>query len=345
MSDKVMMKAVGLYQYLPIDNPESLQDIEVEKPIPTGRDLLVQVKAISVNPADPIVRGYPEMTGEAPYILGWDVAGVVEQVGSECTLFQPGDEIFYAGSLIRPGCNSEFHLVDERIVGRKPVSLDFAEAAAMPLTAITAWEGLFDRLKISHDPNANRNKTILIVGAAGGVGSIAIQLARLVGLTVIGTASRPESTAWIRQLGATHTINHYENFAEQLKSLGMDYVDYIFCLNNTDQHWYNMTEVVAPQGNICLIVENESPVAFNLLKSKSVSVSWETMFTRSTFQTSDMEEQHRLLNQVAHLVDSGQVQTTVSERLAPINAANLRLAHAKMESGTAIGKIVLENFN
>lgn len=339
-----MMRAVGYFKYLPIEHTESLLDIEVPKPAPQGRDILVEVKAISANPADPIVRAY-DQTGEGPYILGWDAAGVVEQVGPECTLFQPGDEVFYAGSIIRPGCNSEFHLVDERIVGRKPSTLDFANAASLPLTTITAWESLFDRLGVSQAPESNKNKSILIIGAAGGVGSIALQLACLAGLTVIGTASRPESIQWVEELGAQYVINHYEEFLPQLQKLGFDHVDYIFCLNNTDQHWYSMTQAIAPQGKICLIVENEAPVALNLLKSKSVTVVWETMFTRSIYNTEDILEQHRLLNRLAELIDEGKIRTAVTEKLFPINAANLKLAHAKIESGKTIGKIVLEHFS
>ncbi len=341
---QTMMKAIGFYTYLPIEHPESLLDVEVPKPFPTGRDILVEVKAISVNPADPIVRAYNTKVGQTPSILGWDVAGIVEQVGPECTFFQPGDEVFYAGSLVRPGCNSEFHLVDERIVGRKPTSLDFANAASLPLTTITAWESLFDRLHISKEPEANRNKSILVIGAAGGVGSIALQLAKLAGLTVIGTASRPESTQWAKEYGANFVINHYEAFLPQLQEIGFESVDYILCLNNTDQHWYNMTQTIAPQGKICLIVENEAPIELGLLKSKSATIVWETMFTRSTFHTDDMEEQHRLLNRLAELVDEGKIRTTVTERISPINAENLKLVHAKIESGKTIGKIVLEHF-
>ncbi|OBZ09070.1 NADPH:quinone reductase [Bacillus sp. FJAT-27264] len=338
------MRAVGYYKYLPITHPESLLDLQLSVPTPQGRDLLVRIEAISANPADPIVRKY-EQAGEGPYILGWDAAGVVVEIGPESTLFKPGDKVFYAGSLVRPGTNSEFHLVDERIVGRKPQTLDFAEAASLPLTTITAWESLFDRLGISHSPEINCNKSILIIGAAGGVGSIAVQLAKLAGLTVIGTASRPESAAWVQELGAEYVINHYEDFLPQLQQQGFDNVDYIFCLNNTDQLWNNMTQAIAPQGKICLIVENEEPVALNLLKSKSVTVVWETMFTRSTFQTEDITEQHHLLNRMAELVDEGKIRTVVTERLSPINAANLRIAHAKMESGSAIGKVVLERFS
>jgi NADPH2:quinone reductase len=345
MNEKpAMMKAIGLYKYHPIDHPDSLLDLEVPKPSPKGRDILVEVKAISVNPADPIVRSYDNKAGEAPYILGWDAAGIIEQVGPECTLFKPGDEVFYAGSVLRPGCNSEFHLVDERIVGRKPASLDFANAAALPVTTITAWEGLFDRLGISQDVESNKYKSILVIGAAGGVGSMALQLANLAGLAVIGTASRPDSVQWVKEYGANFTINHYEAFVPQLQKIGFDQVDYIFCLNNTDQHWYNMAEAISPHGKICLIVENQAPLAFNLLKSKSVTVVWETMFTRSIFNTEDIEEQHRLLNRLAKLVDEGKIRTTVTEKISPINAANLKLAHAKIESGKTIGKIVIEHF-
>ncbi|AKG37361.1 zinc-binding alcohol dehydrogenase family protein [Paenibacillus durus] len=347
MSNPLKMKAVGSYRYLPLSDPESLVDLHIEKPVPTGRDLLVKVKAISVNPADLDIREKNNYEAESPKILGWDVSGIVEQVGPECQLFKPGDEIFYAGSVTRPGANSEFHLVDERIAGNKPKSLDFAQAAALPLTSLTAWEGLFDRLGISH--NSEENESILIIGAAGGVGSIATQLAKLAGLTVIGTASRPESVQWAKDHGADYTIDHNSPFAPQLKEIGFESVDYIFCLNDTVQHFANMAEVIAPQGKICSIV----PVAkaaqagsldMDLLFYKSVTFVWELMFTRAMFQTKDMSKQHDILNQLAELIDNGKLKTTLAERLEPINAANLRLAHEKMETGRSIGKIVLENF-
>jgi NADPH2:quinone reductase len=280
----------------------------------------------------------------APRILGWDVAGVVEQVGSACTLFQIGDEVYYAGSITRPGCNSEYHLVDERIAGNKPKNLSFAEAAALPLTGITAWEALFDRLGISQNPEDNKQKSILIIGAAGGVGSIATQLANWVGLTVVGTASRPETIQWAKAHGAHHLINHYEDFVPQLKQIGLESVHYIFCLNSTEKHWRNMAEAIAPQGKICSIVETEENLNMTLLKNKSVTFVWELMFTRAMYQTSDMEEQHKLLNRIAELSDAGILQTTLTEQMEPINAANLRLAHAKLETGQTIGKIVLEKF-
>ncbi len=338
------MKAVGFYRPLPIKDEESLIDLEIKKPTPSGRDLLVQVRAISVNPVDTKQRGIQPKTEEAPRILGWDVAGIVTQVGSECALFQPGDEVYYAGSVVRPGGDSEFHLVDERIVGHKPHSLDFAQAAALPLTTITAWEAFFNHMSISRNPGENAGKTILIIGAAGGVGSIATQLARLVGLTVIGTASRPESAQWAREHGATHIIDHERAFVPQLQALDVSLVDYIFCLNSPDGHWNNMVEALTPQGKICSILPPQGQVNFGGLFQKSATFALELMFARSTFHTPDMIEQHTLLDEVARLVDAGQISTTLHERLSPINAANLRAAHATLEGGRTIGKIVLEHF-
>lgn len=338
------MKAVGLTKYLPINDPDSLLDVEIEKPTPTGQDLLVRVHAISVNPVDVKVRGPKNRTESKPRVLGWDVAGVVEQTGPDCTLFKPGDEVYYAGSITRPGGNSEFHLVDERIVGLKPSTLDFAQAAALPLTSITAWEGLFHRLGLSSVEGANSGKTILIIGAAGGVGSIATQLAKYAGLTVIGTASRPESAAWAKELGADHILNHYEEFVPQLKALGFANVDYIFCLNSTEKHWKNMADAIAPQGIICSIVETDERLDLTMLKDKSVTFVWELMFTRPMFGTADMIEQHKLLNELAGLVDRGIIRTTVAEKLTPIDAANLRKAHAMLETGRSVGKVVLQDF-
>ncbi|UPK44562.1 zinc-binding alcohol dehydrogenase family protein [Paenibacillus pabuli] len=338
------MKAIGLLKYLPINQPESLLDVMMDVPEPTGRDLLIRVKAISVNPVDVKVRAPKNRTENTPKVLGWDVAGVVEQAGPESSLFKPGDEVYYAGSIARPGGNSEFHLVDERIVGFKPATLEFAHAAALPLTAITAWEGLFDRLGVSAATECNEGKTILIIGAAGGVGSIATQLAKHAGLTVIGTASRPESAEWAKNMGADHIINHYEAFLPQLKALGLEYVDYIFCLNSTEKHWVNMAEAIAPQGKICSIVETDELLDLTLLKNKSVTFAWELMFTRPLFQTSDMIKQHNLLNEVSRMIDEGRLRTTVAQILSPINAANLRKAHAIMEEGRMTGKIVIENF-
>lgn len=341
---KETMKAVGLLQYLPIEHPESLLDVVLEKPVPTGKDLLVKVKAVSVNPVDFKVRSPKNRVESAPKVLGWDVAGVVEQTGPDCTLFRPGEEVYYAGSIVRQGGNSEYHLVDERIVGKKPSNLDFAQAAALPLTSITAWESLYDRLGISRNRDKNKGKTLLIIGAAGGVGSIATQLAKHAGLTVIGTASRPESAAWARELGADRIINHFEAFVPQLKAAGFETVDYVLCLNSTEKHWTNMAEAIAPQGKICSIVETDELLNLTLLKNKSATFAWELMFTRSTYQTADMIEQHNLLNEVAALVDAGVIRTTAAEKLSPINSENLRKAHAMLETGRTVGKVVLEGF-
>ncbi|AWB43303.1 zinc-binding alcohol dehydrogenase family protein [Paenibacillus sp. CAA11] len=339
-----MMKAVGLQKYLPIQEKDSLLDLTLEKPVPQGRDLLVRVKAVSVNPVDVKVRSPKDRVESAPKVLGWDVAGVVEEVGESVTLFRPGDEVYYAGSITRPGGNSEFHLVDERIVGYKPKSLDFAEAAALPLTAITAWESLFDRLGVSHDPAENAGKTVLIIGAAGGVGSIAVQIARRAGLTVIGTASRQESAEWAKSYGAQHIISHYKPFVPQLQEQGFSSVDYILCLNETDQHWEQMMEAIAPQGKICSIVETDTPLNLLPLKMKSAAFVWETMFTRAKYETADMIEQHHLLNKVAEWVDAGKLRTTLTKRLAPIHAETLRKAHELVETGAMIGKVVVERF-
>ncbi|MEW4369800.1 zinc-binding alcohol dehydrogenase family protein [Paenibacillus kandeliae] len=341
---KQQMKAIGLLKYLPIHESESLLDVMIDVPEPSGRDLLVRVKAISVNPVDVKVRAPKSKIENTLKVLGWDVAGIVEQVGPESSLFKPGDEVYYAGSIDRPGGNSELHLVDERIVGFKPETLEFAHAAALPLTAITAWEALFDRLGVSTSTEQNEGKSILIIGAAGGVGSIATQLAKHAGLTVIGTASRPESSDWAKQMGADYIINHYEDFLPQLQAQGLKEVDYIFCLNSTDKHWSNMAEAIAPQGKICSIVETDEPLNLTLLKNKSVTFSWELMFTRPLFQTSDMLEQHKLLNEVSRMIDEGSLRTTVAQTLSPIHAANLRKAHAIVEEGRMTGKIVLENF-
>ncbi len=339
-----LMKAIGIKKYLPISDESSLLDLVIPKPEVEGRDLLIAVKAIAVNPVDTKIRASKTQVEDPPRILGWDAAGVVEGVGPDVTLFAPGDEVFYAGSITRPGSNSEFHLVDERIVGHKPASRTFAEAAALPLTSITAWEALFERLGVSAE-RGDAGKRLLILGGAGGVGSIAIQLAKQVaGLEVIVTASREESKAWCLDLGADHVVNHRKDIPEQIRALGIDAVEYVLCLNSTDQHWAGMADIVAPQGHICSIVETASPVELGLLMSKSASFSWELMFTRPMFETSDMIEQHRLLNEVATLVDAEKVRTTVGEVLSPISAKNLRTAHAQIEGGHTVGKIVLEGW-
>ena len=313
----------------------SLADIELPKPVPSGRDLLVKVEAVSVNPVDTKRRMDPAKTDARPRVLGWDAAGTVEAAGPGATLFKPGDAVYYAGDVTRPGCNSEFHLVDERIVGRKPKSLDFAQAAAIPLTAITAWECFFDRLKVQS------SKTILIVGGAGGVGSIGIQIAKIAGLKVIATASRPDTVAWVKSMGADEVVNHREGLAAQIKQP----MDYIACFNDLDAHWAAIGELIAPQGGIVSIVGNLKPLPMDAIRAKSASLHWELMFTRSRFQTPDMIEQHKLLNQVADWLDSGKLKGTLKETLSPINAANLRAAHAKLESGTTIGKLVLKGWH
>jgi zinc-binding alcohol dehydrogenase family protein len=338
------MKAVGLYRYLPIDHPEVLLDVEIPKPEATGRDLLVKVEAISVNPVDYKVRAPKDAVETAPRVLGWDAAGTVAAVGPDVTLFKVGDPVFYAGSITRPGANSEYHLVDERIVGRKPVSLDFSHAAALPLTAITAWEALFDRLGVSPQ-GADEGRSVLIIGGAGGVGSIGIQLAKqLAKLKVIATASRPASAQWATELGADHIVDHFGDMPAQLKQLGFEQVDFVLIFNDTDRHFPAAAAVIKPQGGICTIVENDKPVAVELLKAKSAAFHWEFMFTRSMFGTPDMIEQHKLLTEVGRLVDAGTLRTTVGQDLGQINAQNVRRAHQLLEEGRAIGKLVLSGF-
>lgn len=338
------MKAVAYYQSLPTDHPEALQDVELPEPTPGPRDLLVEVKAISVNPVDTKIRRNVAPTDGTAKVLGWDASGIVKTVGSEVSLFQPGDRVYYAGAINRAGANSELHVVDERIVGHMPAKLAFAEAAALPLTAITAWELLFERLQVTQG-NADLGQSLLIVGAAGGVGSILVQLARqLTGLTVIGTASRPETQAWVRQLGAHHVIDHRQPLSEELQRIGIDQVTHVASLTQTDQHFAQLVEALAPQGRLALIDDPQQPLDIMQLKRKSLSLHWELMFTRSLFETADMIEQHRLLQRVAELVDAGTLHTTLGEHFGSINAANLRRAHALLESGTAKGKIVLEGF-
>jgi NADPH2:quinone reductase len=308
----------------------SLADVELPKPAAQGRDLLVRVEAISVNPVD-TKRRVGEANG-TPRVLGWDAAGVVDAVGPGVTLFKPGDAVYYAGDATRPGCNSQFHLVDERIVGRKPRSLDFAQAAAIPLTAITAWEAYFDRLKVQS------GKTLLIIGGAGGVGSIGIQLAKIAGLKVIATASRPESIAWCKAMGADVVVGR------DLRAEIKQPVDYIAVYNDIDGHWAAIGELIVPFGGIVTIVGNMKPLAMEAIRAKSASLHWELMFTRSRYQTPDMIEQHKLLNQVADWLDAGTLKGTLTQTLSPINAANLQKAHAQLESGTTIGKLVLKGW-
>jgi zinc-binding alcohol dehydrogenase family protein len=337
------MKAVGYKKSLPLSDADSLIDFETVKPQPTGRDIRVAVKAISANPVDYKVRKRAAPPEGETKILGYDAAGVVDAVGPDVTLFKAGDEVYYAGSIQRQGTNAEFHLVDERIVGRKPKTLSFAQAAALPLTSITAWELLFDRLGAvpgeSVDP-----RTLLIIGGAGGVGSILIQLARrLTGLTVVATASRPESRKWCLDLGAHAVIDHAQPMKEQIERLKLPPVTLIASLTNTGDHYKALADIIAPQGKYALI---DDPAEFNVaaFKGKSVSVHWESMFTRSSFQTPDMIGQHALLNDVADLIEKGVLRTTLDQTFGTINAANLKRAHALLESGQSRGKIVLEGW-
>ncbi|WP_277961527.1 zinc-binding alcohol dehydrogenase family protein [Pseudomonas sp. RIT-To-2] len=337
------MKAIAYYACLPINDPAALQDVDLPAPQPGPRDLLVEVKAISVNPVDTKVRQNAAPEQGAAKVLGWDVAGIVQAVGAQVSLFKPGDRVYYAGSIARAGGNSELHVVDERIVGHMPASLGFADAAALPLTAITAWELLFERLQVA-EGSASEGQSLLIVGAAGGVGSILTQLARqLTGLTVIGTASRPQTQQWVRDLGAHHVIDHSQPLSAELKRLGLGPVTHVASLTQTDQHLAELVEALAPQGRLALIDDPKS-LDVSLLKRKSLSLHWEFMYTRSLFETPDMIEQHHLLDRVADLVDAGTLRTTVGEHFGRIEAANLKRAHALLESGKARGKIVLEGF-
>lgn len=337
------MKAIGFYENLPIEHEDSLMALTIDTPEPKDRELLVEIKAIAVNPADYFGRRNVPVE-QGPNIVGWDASGTVVAVGEEASLFNVGDEVFYSGDATKAGANSEFHIVDERIVGIKPKRISYGEAAAVPLTGLAAYEGIFDRLKISRNIEENKGKSMLIIGAAGGVGSMAIQLAKSVGLTVIGTASREESIKWAKELGADYTINHYEQFMPQLKEQNLSEVNYILCSNSTDKHWENMAEAIKPQGAICGIAALENQIDLSLLGFKSASFAWEMMFTRSMFQTEDMIEQHHALNKMSAMIDAGQIKTTINTVMTPINVENLKKAHAMMESGKTIGKIVLETF-
>ncbi len=334
------MRAIGYQKPSPVADEASLVDFELPEPIPTGRDLLVEVKAVSVNPVDyKVRRSAAPAEGGGWKVLGWDASGVVRAVGPDATLFKPGDEVFYAGSITRAGTNAELHLVDERIVGRKPKNLGWAEAAAVPLTAITAWEGLFDRLDV-RKPVPGAASAILIIGGAGGVGSIAVQLAhQLTDLTVIATASRPETQRWVRDLGAHHVVDHSKPLASEVEALGLGAPAFVFSTTQTQQHFKEVATLIAPQGRFGLI---DDPADFDIMafKRKAVSIHHELMFTRPIYETPDMGEEGKLLNEVSVLLDSG----TLTERLAPINAANLKRAHALIESGKARGKIALEGF-
>lgn len=337
------MKAVGITHYRQIDEADVFVDVDLPKPAPAGRDILVAVKAVSINPVDTKVRKDGGDKVEAPArILGWDASGVVEAVAPDVTLFHPGDEVFYAGDITRSGSNAEYQLVDERIVGRKPKSLSFAEAAALPLTTLTAYESFFDRLGIDRD-GGNTGESVLIIGAGGGVGSIGIQLAKAAGLTIIATASRPETTAWVKELGADHVVNHREDMVKQVRDLGMQFVDHIAIFNDM-RHWDTAVELIRPQGGIVSIDDTNLPMPMAGMKTKAAALHWEFMFARAMHQTPDMIEQHRLLSYVADEIDAGRIRTTLDTVLSPINAENMTKAHAMIETGTAKGKVVVEGF-
>ncbi|MDB5360444.1 MAG: Zn-dependent oxidoreductase [Rhodospirillales bacterium] len=337
------MRAIGYQQPGTIERDEALVDIELPMPKPEGRDILVEVKAVSVNPVDFKVRKGSAPEAGSWKVLGWDAAGTVAAVGPDARRFKPGDAVFYAGAIGRSGTNAEYHLVDERIVGTKPKTLDWAAAAALPLTAITAWEALFDRLDVKR-PVPGAAPAILIIGGAGGVGSIAIQIARaLTDLTIITTASRPETIAWAREMGAHHVIDHSKPLAGQIEALGTGAPGFVFSTTHSDQYIDEISKLIAPQGRFALI-DDPAKLDINPLKRKSVSTHFEFMFTRSMFETADMAEQGKLLDEVARLLDAGRLRSTLTERFAPIDAATLKRVHALIESGTARGKLVLEGF-
>jgi len=339
-----LMKAIGVYKALPIDDRNALVDLEVPVPIPGALDLLVQVQAISVNPADYRVRGRKPDDGNYA-ILGWDAAGTVIAVGSGVSQkFSLGDAVYYAGDLNRPGTNSEFHVVDSRIVGHSPRTLSVEQAAAVPLAALTAWEALFDRMGLSISGN-NRLHSLLIVGGAGGTGSMAIQLASLIpDIIVIATASRPESRSWCYSLGAAEVIDHFGDMRQQLAQLGHHSVDAILLLNDSDGHFPSVAQILAPQGHLCSIVPFDTAPDLNLIMRKSATFSWEFMFTRPMFTTADITAQQTILNQVAALIDAGRIVSVTSETLKPINAHNLRMAHHRLETRRTLGKVTLTGF-
>lgn len=336
------MKAVGFKANGPIEAENALEDIEIAKPAPEGLDILVEVKAISVNPVDCKVRQSRPPKDGKPEVLGYDAAGTVVAIGADVASFKIGDDVFYAGSIIRPGTNAQFHLVDERIVGKKPRESSFAESAAMPLTSLTAWEILFDRIDVTK-PVAGGANAILIIGGAGGVSSIAIQLMRqMTDLTVIATASRPETDDWVKKMGAHHVINHREPLGPQVAALNIGAPSFVFSTNQTSKHGDDIAELIAPQGRFGLIDDIASVASF---KTKAVSIHWESMFTRSMFETADMSAQGDILNEVSRLMDDGKLLSTMNTELSPINAENLIEAHKQSEKGATIGKIVLSDFS
>jgi zinc-binding alcohol dehydrogenase family protein len=337
------MKGVGYFQPGSVDRPDSLIDLELPEPLAGPRDLIVEVKAISVNPADTKFRQSVSPEPGQAKILGWDAVGVVKDVGREVSLFSVGDEVFYAGDMTRPGSYSQRQAVDERIVGRKPKSLNWAQAAALPLTSLTAWELLFERLGVPYGSKL-QSGNLLIINGAGGVGSILIQLARrLTGLTVIATASRAETISWCQEMGAHHVINHHKPLDSELSRLGIPEVEYVASLTASERYLPILPKIIAPQGRLAMI---DDPKSFDIvsLKLKAITVAWELMFTRSRFQTKDMIQQHRILEDISELVDAGVLKSTLRENISPINAENLRRVHKMIEAGQGIGKITVSTF-
>lgn len=336
------MKAIGFKTSLPIAEKDSFIAFETPKPIPGKRDLLIKISAVSVNPVDFKIRqnSAKDTVLETPKIIGWDAVGIVEAVGEDVRLFEVGDSVFYAGDITKQGSNAEYQIIDERIVGKKPTSLSIEEAAVIPLTGLTAWEILFDRIRIN--PEKDKGKSILIIGGAGGVGSIAIQLAKkIAGLTVIATASRPETIDWCKQQGADFVVDH-KNLIASVREAGFEYVDFILDFVDTNAYWDTMVELIKPQGHIASITGSSDPVALNKLKNKSASFSWELMYTRSMFETDDMQEQHNILNKIADLLDDGTLKTTLNETLLGLTPENFKKAHELLESGKTIGKIAIK---
>ncbi|MDT6980511.1 zinc-binding alcohol dehydrogenase family protein [Levilactobacillus zymae] len=336
------MHAIGYTQHLPLDDPHGLVDFDLPQPTPLAHDLLVQVTAISVNPVDLAVRGnHDPLDPQHPTVIGWDAYGTVTAVGSAVTLFQPGDLVFYAGSFKRPGSNSEYQLVDERLVGHAPTKLTPAQSAAMPLTSLTAWEALFEQLGI--DPHAdNHGQTLLVINGAGGVGSVATQLAHWAGLTVIATASRPETSAWTRDHGSDAVVNHREDLVPQVRELGYQYVDYVLELSNLNQHWPEIVDLIKPSGHIVSITGSDTPIDLRALKDKRATFAWEWMYTKSYFETPDMISQHQILEKVRQLLDEGTLRSTLTQTIQPINAENLMAAHKLVGSHHMMGKVVLQ---
>lgn len=335
------MWAIGFQEHLPIDAEKSLFKFEMDVPVPKKRDLLVKVEAVSVNPVDIGVRKGAEKLTE-PKVIGWDAVGTVVAKGEDANIFDVSDRVFYAGSFKRPGSNSEYQLVDERIVGHAPQKLDNAEAAAMPLTSLTAWEALFEQLGIDpYDHQENSQKTILIINGAGGVGSIATQLAHWAGLKVIASASRPDTIQWCLDHGADQTVNHRKNLVDEMHEIGRQDVDYILELHDVDTHWDEMVELIKPNGRICSITKNQQPVDLKALKQKRVTFAWEWMYTKSFYETPDMESQHQILEKIAQMLDDGELVSTLTQQFSPINVGNLKIAHELVESGRMIGKVVV----